>query len=107
MAEIDLEFADDTTQQLTLPSVDGIQHIPIIYNGSAINVPFERFILADESVVFIFVLSAFISSGILQNQNPVPFRMGFGLNKDAMVVPEKNTGDVWNFKYNIRFIFSS
>jgi len=104
MANIDLNFSDDTTQQLTLTTVNGIQNIPIVFNGTTTNVPFERFVLADESVVFIFVLTAFISSGMLLNQNPSKFRMGFGLNKNAMVVPTRGAqGDVWDFQYQIRF----
>ena len=65
MSTLDFTFSDNSTQQLTLPTVDGIQSVPIVRGGVSQNVPFERFILADESSVFIFVLTAFISSGIL------------------------------------------
>ena len=103
MPNIDLKFANTTTQQLTLPSVDGIQHIPITKDGSIVNVPFERFILANDSTVFIFVLTAFISSGFLKNQNPEIFHYGFGTLKDAMVVPTADPGsNAWNFQYKIR-----
>ena len=74
MGTIDLKFSDDTTQQITLSTVNGVTNIPVVFNGSSTNVPFERFVLADESVVFIFVLTAFISSGLLLNQNPTKFR---------------------------------
>ena len=63
----------------------------------------RKFILANESTVFIFVLTAFISSGFLKNQNPEIFHYGYGVNKDVMVVPEANFGgDVWEFQYQIR-----
>ena len=104
MGTVDLKFSDDTTQQITLSTVNGVTNIPVVFNGSSTDVPFERFVLADESVVFIFVLTAFISSGLLLNQNPTKFRFGYGLNKHAMVTPVRNSGgDVWNFQYQIRF----
>ena len=62
MANIDLKFADTTSQQLALSTVDGIQHIPITRNGAITNIPFERFVLADDSTVFIFVLTVFDTS---------------------------------------------
>ena len=103
MANIDLKFADTTSQQLALSTVDGIQHIPITRNGAITNIPFERFVLADDSTVFIFVLTAFISSGLLKNQNPEVFHYGFGALKDAMVAPTADLGtDVWKFQYKIR-----
>tara|TARA_Y100000593_G_scaffold93520_1_gene188657 strand:+ start:13827 stop:15077 length:1251 start_codon:yes stop_codon:yes gene_type:complete len=104
MANLDLKFSNSTTQQLSLPTVDGIQHIPITRGGSTTNIPFERFILADDSTVFIFVLTAFITSGgLLKNQNPKIFHYGFGTLKDAMVSPSADPGlDVWDFQYKIR-----
>ena len=106
MAQIDIKLSNGTTQQLTLPSVSGRQTIPIKRAGAVSNIPFENFIMADDTTVFIFVLTAFVSSGLLTNQNPTIMRYGFNRLSDAMVKPTAINGDQFKFQYDKIGIFS-
>ena len=41
MSTLDVTFADNTTQQLALSTVDGITNVPIVFNGTSTTVPLD------------------------------------------------------------------